>query len=605
MGRLRGALSAHADGVFGEINGQKYRLLAKKIFLELVQLGEGAPDTRRRIRKEELLALGTPGEVELLLAQLASSRLIALGSEAEETFAEVSHEMLIREWACLREWIAQNREELRLGRRLAEGVQEWEGLKRDAGTLLHGSRLAQAEEWLLKHPDATAQIREFVRASVTARKEAERRKLRRLRWFSSVLALLLLLAIGAIWFARREQSLAEARALAAEFEEMLTQDPGRALDVAMRGWNTAKTPETYAALTEALPQTLNVLNHDGEVVVSVFSPDGQRILTASYDGTARIWNAADGKPLATLRHGDKVEHAAFSPDGKRVVTASWDHTARVWNTADGRLLATLKGHGDAVLRAEFSPDGERVVTASADRTARIWSATDGRLLAILKGHTDTVWAGSFSPDGKRIATASLDNTARIWNAADGRLLLILQGQTYYILRPEFSPDGERIVTPSYDGTARIWNANDGRLLAILHHEGTVRRATFSPDGNSIVTASWDNSARIWNATTGALLATLRHEGKVNHAEFSPDGKYVVTTSYDRMARVWRAIDGQLLVSYAQGPRWPGDARIVFSRRKTSRYRQQRPYGTNVEPIEWSHAGGTRRTYWHHLGRGFL
>ena len=61
----------------------------------------------------------------------------------------------------------------------------------------------------------------------------------------------------------------------------------------------------------------------------------------------------------------------FSPDGRRIVTASLDRTARVWNTASGQLLATLQGHTDAVGSAEFSPDGQRIVTASADKTARV------------------------------------------------------------------------------------------------------------------------------------------------------------------------------------------------------------------------------------------
>jgi WD40 repeat protein/DNA-binding winged helix-turn-helix (wHTH) protein len=555
IGRLRGALSVHADAVYGEINDAAQKQLVQKIFLELVHLGEGAPDTKRRVRKEELLVLGVAEDVETLLARLTSSRLISMGGEGEEAFVEVSHEALIREWSTLREWITQNREELRLERRLVQAAREWNSLEKDPGALLQGVRLAQGEEWLLRHPDSPVLLREFLQASIAALLEAEQRELRRqktaatrLRWFSCVLAGLLLVALGAIWFAHRQQVLAQARALAAQSEQLLAHDQGRALDLAMRGWNTAKTKETYLAVTEALPQTLSILKHDGEVVVSVFSPDGERILTASYDRTARIWDA-DGRLLATLQgHNDKVEFAAFSPDGQRIVTASYDHTARVWNTADGRLLAILQGHTDAVIRAEFSSNGQRIVTASADHTARVWNTMDGRLLTVLQGHTATVWAATFSPDGQRIATASLDHTARVWNTADGRLLATLQGHTGIVYRPEFSPDGQRIVTASYDQTARVWNTADGRLLATLSHEGGVRRASFSSDGQRIVTASWDYTARVWNTADGRLLATLRHEGKVNHAEFSPDGRYIITASYDYTARLWNATDGRLLAT---------------------------------------------------------
>jgi hypothetical protein len=64
--------------------------------------------------------------------------------------------------------------------------------------------------------------------------------------------------------------------------------------------------------------------------------------------------------------------AAFSPEGARVVTASGDKTARLWDAATGKQVAVLRGHDDLVRSAAFSPDGSRVVTASEDKTARLW-----------------------------------------------------------------------------------------------------------------------------------------------------------------------------------------------------------------------------------------
>jgi WD40 repeat protein len=72
------------------------------------------------------------------------------------------------------------------------------------------------------------------------------------------------------------------------------------------------------------------------VYSAAFSPDRSRIVTASSDKTARIWDAARGKEIAVLRgHEDDVYSAAFSPDGARIVTASWDNTARIWDAASG------------------------------------------------------------------------------------------------------------------------------------------------------------------------------------------------------------------------------------------------------------------------------
>ena len=98
-----------------------------------------------------------------------------------------------------------------------------------------------------------------------------------------------------------------------------------------------------------------------------------RILTASADKTAKLWDAASGKLIASFDHQASVYYAAFSPDGARILTASADNTAKLWDAASGKLIASF-AHQDTVRWGAFSPDGARILTASWDKTAKLWDA---------------------------------------------------------------------------------------------------------------------------------------------------------------------------------------------------------------------------------------
>jgi WD40 repeat protein len=277
---------------------------------------------------------------------------------------------------------------------------------------------------------------------------------------------------------------------------------------------------------------------------AVYSPDGQRVATATGGSTARLWDAASGKLIASLSgHAESrnqdipstyINDIAFSPDGTRVVTSSQDKTARIWDSNTANTVAILSGHTDDVMNAAFSPDGTRVVTTSRDKTARIWDSNTGSTVAILSGHDDELITAAFSPDGRRVVTATA-NTTRVWNAETGAAIFVLQEGELAL-----SSDGRRIVTSSAGHTARIWDANTGKAIAVLTgHKGEVFSAVFNPDGRRVITASEDTTGRIWDAETGKPIGVLAgHAGRITSVRFSPDGRRVVTASDDKTVRVW-------------------------------------------------------------------
>ncbi len=332
-----------------------------------------------------------------------------------------------------------------------------------------------------------------------------------------------------------------------------------------------------------------LLEHKRELNWVAFSRDGKKVVTASWDGTAQVWDARSGQAIgARLVHdGNGVTWAEFSPDGTRVVTAGWDARARLWDASTGKQILSFAGHRSHLRQASFSPDGQMLATASEDGTARVWESATGRLVLGPLRHKSVVWRAVFNPDGSLLATASRDGTAQLWDAKTGQAVALYRHQRairhldfsrdgaqlavasedgtvrlWQVVRPEkkpvlvqhrldlhaahFSRDGKRLVTAGRDRTARVWNSETGEpVSAVIQHGEEIRNARFSPDGRWVVTASADRTARVWDAVTGkAMGPPLPHQEEVRHAEFSPDGQWVVTASLDRSARICDAASGK-------------------------------------------------------------
>jgi len=281
--------------------------------------------------------------------------------------------------------------------------------------------------------------------------------------------------------------------------------------------------------------------HTGDVASAEFSHNGLQVLTTSRDGTAKIWDAASGKALVTLSgHKSRVTAAAFSTDGGRIITGGWDKTAKLWDAATGTVLMLLSPHWTHVSSVAMSPDGKRIAVASYGSTSRIWDAASGKVIAQLEGHESQVKSIEFVADGRRIFSWGDDGTAKISDSESGRLILSFEGHTHPLFSAAFSPDKRRLLTSSSDKTAKLWDVATGKLVAsLVGHKDTVTSAQFSPLGSLIATTSYDGTVKLWNAITLELLGTLdAHASSVFQIAFSQDGKRLLTASADRTAKVW-------------------------------------------------------------------
>jgi len=576
-GGVHGAIARTAETVYQQLD-EHQQAIARNIFLRLTELGEGSGDvgaslyTRRRVSLDELFPCPEDAnDVEAVLNTLADARLIA----TERETVQVAHEALIREWPTLREWLEEDREGLRMHRHLTEAAQEWQRLDRDPGELYRGARLVQASEWALAYSKALNPLeREFLAASekrVQQEQVARERTRRRLTLASAGAALIfLVLAIaGGIGWRQAEQRRHETEvqrqiALSRLSRQLVAQAAGQldagngqvAMLLAIEAGRVSDTPEVFSLLHRishrvAAPLVVGpvVLSGGaGEVRHAECNGDESRVLTASSDGMAYVWDVATGAELLTLSgHTDGVNHAVWNKDESRILTASDDKTVRVWDAETGAELLTLSGHTRPVRYAEWDKDESRILTAGDDGMPRVWDASTGTELLVLFGHVRAVHQAVWNGDESRILTASSDGTARVWNAETGARLLTLSGHTDALRQASWNGDESRILTASADGTAQVWDAETGiELVFLVGHDDRINQAVWSVDGGRILTASPDGTARLWDAQTGAeLLALSGHVGEVVWAAWNADESRILTISTDGTMQVWDATGAEL------------------------------------------------------------
>ncbi len=191
---------------------------------------------------------------------------------------------------------------------------------------------------------------------------------------------------------------------------------------------------------------------------AAFSPDGRTVLVGGPHPA--LWDADTGRLLARFPRGYPAHGVAFSPDGRVALTGRGDGTAQLWDAANGQPLRAPFRHESAVTCVAFDPRGRVVLTASEDRTARLWDAATGVPVGLPLRHGMRVLGAAFSPDGRAVATCGADGTAQLWSAATGRPLGPPWRQGEGVFLPVvFRPGGRAVLTGSYtaDAAARLWD----------------------------------------------------------------------------------------------------------------------------------------------------
>ena len=320
-------------------------------------------------------------------------------------------------------------------------AREWEQATATAASVLRGQDLEAAERWLTetderKEPQPTRLHAEYVLASRQAATRAQRIRVGALAIALVVVAGLAVVALVQRNRAEERARVARSRELAAAAQLELASNPDAALVLAVEANEVAPTSEAEVALRQGLEEPhpeVVFRGHRGAVYSAAYSSDGRLLVTASADGTARIWSADNGRPVRTIRpRAGIVTSADFSRDGRRLVTTTGHGAVDIWDPATGRRLASPRAPPGKIRAATFSRDGALLVTGGDDGVVRVWDAQTANQINRFEVPRGRVVDASFGPDGGSIIAVGGDQAARTWDLQTGH-----QGPT---LEPRLRPE---------------------------------------------------------------------------------------------------------------------------------------------------------------------
>jgi WD40 repeat protein len=603
IGGFDKALNQHASELLDGVPAD----LAATVFKRLSARGRGRRERRDPATLRELWAVcgaDSPDRQSVVTAIVERYRRGEAtflsprnGALNPETYIDITHESLIRQWQKLRdEWLPEEEKSAKSFLDLAERARKWSDGQAE---LLMGADLSAAVEWNARRnktlawachyadPGELTRAVAFIQASERHQREElakqarERRRLRLAEIVAAFAIVAVAIAVGFNQFraARAARtSAAQARILSAPS----VQDPlVRALLLnELRDYATADHLAIYQqAAAAAVPFAVRRHLPNLEAKSIGFLGD-RRIGVVFADGTVSLWTD-DGYDDPTVRQVAKltarglvadtspwISAAAFSHDGQWVALGLC--TGEVWlHGLDGPTRspyiareATCPAEANPATALSFSRNGRLLAAGHQDSTIRVWrlDGTEGLPRDALRTFTPpqnraTISSIDIDPTGTRVVTGSPDGCL-IWDLDGSMPQSVTLGGNDAVTGAVFSPDGSWVLCGYASGVARLSASHEDGVTGqtnLQGHAAAVTSVAFSSEGTSIVTASADRTARVWTIRTGskggervplpstvASARILTHGGIVTGAAFSHDGQTIVTTSDDATVRMWPA-----------------------------------------------------------------
>ena len=400
----------------------------------------------------------------------------------------------MRQWGSLQGWLQEDFAALTNLETVKRAARDWAANAKGEDWLSHRAGRLEDAERLLQRTDLAGKLDTTDRAYLATcreREEAERKEktaalerrlaLQRRLSIGAVIAAAVVTAGGIYAYAlktradaatvqahvaRNETLVSQSRFLAQQANARTSNNDAtagallaiEALSPDNSGVARPVTQEAVASLRRAMGQIRELLvlsANSGAVLAARFSPDGRKVLTASDDKIARIWNAETGKVIVTLAgHTAGISAATFNANGSKVLTCSEDGSIKVWDTDSGKTIGNTQTASDPVIACSFALDGT-IYAATRSGVVERWNWQTGSVEIPFREDSGNLSSAVFNADGSRIIIVDSNATTRLIDLRQHDPEIALEGHTDLVMCAAFSPDGKLVITGSADRTARV------------------------------------------------------------------------------------------------------------------------------------------------------